>query len=155
MTQCLVVGFCICLHQLLDGVSLMVIMLGSCLSLEIFPLTCSFLPSTVGSILGLWVTRSLVSGPPHSVRRGRSGLPFADGMIVCMSTSKVRPGSSCSRQTPSAKWQGTRLAQKKLVALLYAIDKQAKKEIREESPFTIVTYNIHYFGGSSNQTISV
>ena len=33
---------------------------------------------------------------------------------------------------------------KKLVALLYTNDKRAEKEIREISPFTIVTNNIKY-----------
>ena len=34
----------------------------------------------------------------------------------------------------------------KSVALLYSKDKQAEKEIRETTPFTIVTNNIKYLG---------
>ena len=40
----------------------------------------------------------------------------------------------------------------KSVAVLYARDKQAEKEIRETTPFTIATNNIKYLGGNSNQT---
>jgi hypothetical protein len=32
------------------------------------------------------------------------------------------------------------------VAILYTKDKQAEKEIREKTPFTIVTYNVKYVG---------
>jgi hypothetical protein len=34
----------------------------------------------------------------------------------------------------------------KSVAILYTKDKQAEKEIRETTPFTIVTNNIKYLG---------
>jgi len=34
----------------------------------------------------------------------------------------------------------------KLVAVLYSKDKQAEKEIREMTPFTIATNNIKYLG---------
>jgi hypothetical protein len=34
------------------------------------------------------------------------------------------------------------------VAFLYSKDKQAEKEIREATPFTIVTNNIKYLGGT-------
>jgi hypothetical protein len=34
------------------------------------------------------------------------------------------------------------------VASLYTKDKQVKKEIRETTPFTVITNNIKYFGVS-------
>jgi hypothetical protein len=47
---------------------------------------------------------------------------------------------------------GSKINSNKLVAFLYTNDKQADKEIRETTPFTIATYNIKYLGGNSNQT---
>ena len=43
-------------------------------------------------------------------------------------------------------WQDTRSTQKKLVALLYTNGKEAKKESRETTPFTIAPNNIKYRG---------
>ena len=40
----------------------------------------------------------------------------------------------------------------KSVAFLKTNDKQAEKEIRETTFFTIATNNIKYLGGNSNQT---
>ena len=41
---------------------------------------------------------------------------------------------------------GYKINSKKSVAFLYTKDKQAEKEIRETTPFTIVTNNIKYLG---------
>jgi hypothetical protein len=41
---------------------------------------------------------------------------------------------------------GYKINSNKSVALLYSKDKQAEKEIRETTPFTIVTNNIKYLG---------
>jgi hypothetical protein len=41
---------------------------------------------------------------------------------------------------------GYKINSNKSVAFLYTKDKQAEKEIRETTPFTIVTKNIKYFG---------
>jgi hypothetical protein len=41
---------------------------------------------------------------------------------------------------------GYKINVNKSVALLYSKDKQAENEIKEMTPFTIVTYNIKYFG---------
>jgi hypothetical protein len=41
---------------------------------------------------------------------------------------------------------GYKINSNKSVAFLYTKDKQAKKEIRETTPFTIVTNNIKYLG---------
>ena len=43
-------------------------------------------------------------------------------------------------------WQDTRSTPKKSVALLYTKDKEAEREIREASPFTIATNSIKYLG---------
>ena len=43
-------------------------------------------------------------------------------------------------------WQDTRSTPKKTVALLYTKDKEAGREIRETSPFTIATNSIKYLG---------
>jgi hypothetical protein len=41
---------------------------------------------------------------------------------------------------------GYKMNSNKSVTFLYSKDKQAEKEIRETTPFTIVTNNIKYFG---------
>jgi hypothetical protein len=41
---------------------------------------------------------------------------------------------------------GYKINSNKYVAFLYPKDKQAEKEIRETTPFTIVTNNIKYLG---------
>ena len=41
-------------------------------------------------------------------------------------------------------WQETRSTKKKSIALLYTKDREAKREIRETSPFMIVTNSIKY-----------
>ena len=41
---------------------------------------------------------------------------------------------------------GNKINEKKILALLYKNDKEAEKEIRETSPFTIATNNIKYLG---------
>ena len=43
-------------------------------------------------------------------------------------------------------WHDTRSTQKKSVALLYKKDKEAEREIRETSPFTIARNSIKYLG---------
>ena len=58
-------------------------------------------------------------------------------------TLKIPPGSS----TTDKGLQDTRLNQNS-VALQYTDDKQAEKEIREISPFTIVTNNIKISWGN-------
>ena len=45
-----------------------------------------------------------------------------------------------------SKVAGYKINSNKSVAFLYSKDKQAEKEIREKTPFTIVTNNITYFG---------
>jgi hypothetical protein len=45
-----------------------------------------------------------------------------------------------------SKVNGYKLNSNKSVAFLFSKDKQVEKEIRETTPFTIVTNNIKYFG---------
>jgi hypothetical protein len=47
---------------------------------------------------------------------------------------------------------GYKINSHKSLALLYINDKQAEKEIRETTPFTIATNNVKYLGVNSNQT---
>jgi hypothetical protein len=50
-----------------------------------------------------------------------------------------------------SKVAGYKINSKKSVAFLYSKNKQAEKEIREMTPFTIVTNNITYLGVSLTQ----
>ena len=59
--------------------------------------------------------------------------------------------SKLYQRTPTAdkylQWSGRiQINSKKLVALLYTKDKEAEREIRETSPFTIATNSIKYLG---------
>lgn len=138
LANCLTVGFFICLHQLLDRASLMGIMLGSCLSLEMFhSLVLAYLPhlglsEDSGSLgLGVWSSAQCQES--------------AYDMIVCISNlwNSTRELLQLINIFSKVAWY--KITSKNLVALLYTKDKQTKKEIREESPFTIVTYNIQNF----------
>jgi hypothetical protein len=48
---------------------------------------------------------------------------------------------------------GYKINSNKSVAFLYIKDKQAEKEIRETTPFTIVTNNIKHFGVTLNKEV--
>ena len=48
---------------------------------------------------------------------------------------------------------GYTIISKKSVAFIYTKDKQAQKEIRETTPFTIVTHNIKYLGVTLNKQV--
>ena len=47
---------------------------------------------------------------------------------------------------PLVVWQDTRFNSKKSVSLLYIKEREAEREIRETSPFTIATNSIKYLG---------
>jgi hypothetical protein len=51
-----------------------------------------------------------------------------------------------------SKLAGYKINSNKSVDSLYTNDKWAEKEIRETTPFTIVTNNMKYYWGNSNQT---
>ena len=50
---------------------------------------------------------------------------------------------------------GCKINSNKSLAFLYTKDKQAEKEIRGTTPFTIVTNNIKYLDVNSNQTTEI
>jgi hypothetical protein len=52
-----------------------------------------------------------------------------------------------------SKVAGFKINSNKSVAFLYTKDKQAEKEIREITPFTIVTNNIKYLGGTLTKQV--
>jgi hypothetical protein len=71
---------------------------------------------------------------------------FADDMRIYISHSK-----NCTRELLNlinsfSEVSGYEINSNKSVAFLYTKDKQAEKEIRETTPFTIVTNNIKYIG---------
>jgi hypothetical protein len=73
-------------------------------------------------------------------------LLFADDMIVYKSGSKNFTRELLTLINSLSKVPGYKINSNKSVAFLYTKDKQAEKEIRETTPFTIVTNNIKYLG---------
>jgi hypothetical protein len=73
-------------------------------------------------------------------------LLFADYMIVYISDHKNSTRELLHLINSFNKVAGYKINSIKLVALQYTKDKQAEKEIRETTPFTVVTNNIKYLG---------
>ena len=71
---------------------------------------------------------------------------YADDMIVYISEPKKSTRELLQRINNFSKMAGYKINSNKLMALLYSKDKQAEKEIRETTHFTIVTNNIKYRG---------
>jgi hypothetical protein len=71
---------------------------------------------------------------------------FADDMTVYLSDPKDSSRELLNLINNFSKVAGCTINTNKSVAFLYSKDKQAKKEIRETTPFTIVTNNIKYLG---------
>jgi hypothetical protein len=71
---------------------------------------------------------------------------FADDMIVYMSDPKNFTRELLRLTNNFSKVARYKINSNKPVAFLYSKDKQAEKEIRETTPFTIVTNNIKYLG---------
>jgi len=69
---------------------------------------------------------------------------FADDMIVYLSDPKSSTRELLSLINNFSKVAGFKINSNKSVALFYSKNKQAKKKIREMTPFTIVTNNIKY-----------
>jgi hypothetical protein len=65
-------------------------------------------------------------------------------MIVYISGPKNSPRELLQLLNNFSKVAGYKIDSNKSVAFLYTKDKQAKKEIRETIPFTIVTNSIKY-----------
>jgi hypothetical protein len=71
---------------------------------------------------------------------------LADDMIVYISDPKHSIRELLNLINNFSKVVGYKITSNKSVAFLYTKDKQAEKEIREKTPFTIVTNNIKYLG---------
>jgi hypothetical protein len=67
-------------------------------------------------------------------------------MIVYLSNPKHSTRELLNLINNFSKVAGYKINYNKSVALLYSKEKQAEKEIRETTPFTIVTNNIKYLG---------
>ena len=70
---------------------------------------------------------------------------FADDMIAYISDPKNATRELLNLINNFSEVAGYKIISNKSVAFLYTKDKQAKKEIRKTTPFTIVT-NIKYLG---------
>ena len=71
---------------------------------------------------------------------------FADDMIIYISEPKNSTRELLNLINSFSPVAGYKINSNKSVAFLYRKDKQAEKEIRETTPFTIVTNNIKYLG---------
>jgi hypothetical protein len=71
---------------------------------------------------------------------------FADDMIVHLSDPKNSTRELLQLINNFSKVDGYKMNSNESVAFLYSEDKQAEKEIREATPFTILTNNIKYLG---------
>ena len=71
---------------------------------------------------------------------------FADDMIVYLSDPKHPTREFLQLINNFSKVAGYKINSSKSVAFLYSKDKQAEKEIREMTPFTIATNSIEYLG---------
>jgi hypothetical protein len=71
---------------------------------------------------------------------------FADDMIVYISDPKNSTREPLNQINSFIEVAGYKINSNKSMAFLYTKDKQAEKEIRETTPFSIVTNNIKYLG---------
>ena len=71
---------------------------------------------------------------------------FADDMIVYISDAKNSTRELLSLINSFSEVAGYKINSNKSMAFVYTKDKQAEKEIRETTPFSIVTNNIKYLG---------
>jgi hypothetical protein len=67
-------------------------------------------------------------------------------MIVYISEPKISTRELLNLINRFSAVAGYKINSNKSVAFLYTKDKQAEKEIRKTTPFTIVTNNIKYLG---------
>jgi hypothetical protein len=74
-------------------------------------------------------------------------------MIVYISDPKNSTKEFLQLKNNLSKVTGDEINSNKSVAFLYSKDKMAEKEIRETTPFTIVTNNIKYFGVSLTKQV--
>jgi hypothetical protein len=71
---------------------------------------------------------------------------FADGMIVYISDPKNSTRELLNLINSFNEVAGYKINSNKSVSFLYTKDKQAEKEYRETTPFTVITNNIKYLG---------
>ena len=82
-----------------------------------------------------------------TLEKGKSIISlFADNMIVYLSDTKNSTREVLQLINIFNKVAECKINSNKSVAFLYSKNKQAKKEIKELKPFTIVTKNIKYLG---------
>ena len=95
-------------------------------------------------ILLVWLTLS-VKGIQSRKEEVNLSL-FADDTIVYLSDPKNSTRELLNLINNFSKLAGYKINSNKSVVFLYSKDKQAEKEIREITPFIIVTNNIKYLG---------
>jgi hypothetical protein len=71
---------------------------------------------------------------------------FADDMIIYISDCKNSTRELLNLINSFSEVAGYKINSNKSMVFLYTKDKQAEKEIRETTPFSIVTNNIKYLG---------
>ena len=69
--------------------------------------------------------------------------------MVYLSNHKISPADNINKVTRY------KINSNKSVAFLYSKDKQAEKEIREMTPFTVVTNNITYLGMTLTKQVKI
>ena len=78
---------------------------------------------------------------------------FADDMIVYISDPKNSTRELLNLINSFSEVAGYKINSNKSMAFLYTKDKQAEKEIRKTTPFSIVTNNIKYLGVTLNKEV--
>jgi hypothetical protein len=83
----------------------------------------------------------------HKLQRKNSKkILFADDMIIYLSDPQISTRELLNLINNFSKGAGYKFNSNKSVAFIYSKDKQAENEIREPTPFTIVTNSIKYLG---------
>jgi hypothetical protein len=80
---------------------------------------------------------------------------FADDMLVYISDRKISNRELLNLINSFNKVSGYKINSNKSMAFLCSKDKQAEKEIRETTPFSIVTNDIKYLGVSLTKEVKI
>ena len=80
---------------------------------------------------------------------------FTDDMIVYISNPKNSTRELLQLINNFSKVPGYKINSNKSVAFLYSKDRQVEKDIREITPFTIVTNNIKFLGVTRTEEVKV
>jgi hypothetical protein len=80
---------------------------------------------------------------------------FADDIVLYLSDPQNSTRELLKLINNFRKVAGYKINSNKSVAFLYSKDKEAEKEIRKMTPFTIVTNNITYLGVSLTKQVKV